>query len=96
MRKLILVGIFFFWYFDPLHLLLLYPATPVSAALSTTRQDLLVYTLSWPRLEVAAATQEAVTHNLTSAVLHQVSLSTAARIVQDFDLFFPVASCEMF
>ena len=68
---------------------LLYPAAPVSAALSTTRQDLLVYTLSWPRLEVAAATQEAVTHNLTSAVLHQVSLSTTTMmmIVQDFDLF---------
>ena len=70
-----------------LYCFLLYPAAPVSAALSTTRQDLLVYTLSWPRLEVAAATQEAVTHNLTSAVLHQVSLSTAAMIVQDFDLF---------
>ena len=54
-----------------------------------------MYTLSWPRLEVAAATQEAVTHNLTSAVLHQVSMGTTTRIVQDFDLFFPVASCEM-
>ena len=60
-----------------------------------------MYTLSWPRLEVAAATQEAVTHNLTSAVLHQVSLGIAAMIfvhyyylVQDFDLFSALVKCS--
>ena len=85
LRKFILVGISFFSHFDPCpSYFFIYPATPVSAALSITRQDLLVYTLSWPRLEVAAATQEAVTHNLTSAVLHQVSLGTATMIVVDY------------